>query len=330
MEPQLPKKPSAISGRVLLVIFLVASLTMTTVYFREGSDGLLHAAQNTVAGITTPFKIMGGAVGSGTEAVGDAIEEASTSEETWSSLREENEYLRNELTQLEEYRQEAQRLETLLGLQDNYNLQTVGARVTYRSMNAWEQIISIDKGSDAGIIEGLPVMGPTGVVGQVISTTASSSEIRLLSDPLSGVSVILQSSRSQGIVQGSLEGLLYLENVDADASVEVGDVVITSGLGGSYFRGLTVGTVVKVDQDQGGASRKIVVSPNESVGLLEEVLVVLSMGSEGDLAQNVQVPANDNPASSDEGEQDGAAGDAGEEGEPSGESTGDDETSDQE
>ena len=81
-------------------------------------------------------------------------------------------------------------------------------------------------------------MGTTGVVGQVISVSTYSSQVRLLNDAQSGVAVMLQSSRSEGILSGSVEGVLYLEGVDEGVEVTEGEAVITSGLGGGYFRGL--------------------------------------------------------------------------------------------
>ena len=89
-------------------------------------------------------------------------------------------------------------------------------------------------------------------------------------------------NRAEGILHGSLIGLLYLEDLDADAEVNVGDVIVTSGLGGSYARGLIIGTVVKVDAQQGDTSRRIVVSPNDSIDTLEDVLVVSSVGASDD------------------------------------------------
>ena len=83
-----------------------------------------------------------------------------------------------------------------------------------------------------------------------------------------------QGVDAEGIVRGSLDGLLYLQNVDADVQVSVGDLVLTSGLGGSYVRGLLIGTVVKVEGSAGDATRTIVVSPNDMVSVLEDVLVV--------------------------------------------------------
>lgn len=270
-----------ISSRLVLILLLVTSLVLVTLYFREGDDGVIHKAQSTFSGMMLPFRFVSGAVGSGTDGLASAVEGASASEATLEALRAQNEQLRNELAKSEEYRQEAKRLEALLGIKDLYDLDTVAARVTNRSFNAWEQTITINKGERDGVIAGLPVMGSSGVIGLVISTRAASADVRLLADPQSGVSVLIESNRAEGVVWGSLEGLLYLKDVNADATVQVGDVVITSGLGGSYCRGLIVGTVVKVDASLPGSTRKIVVKPNAHTGSLEEVLVVLKMNSEG-------------------------------------------------
>ena len=106
-----------------------------------------------------------------------------------------------------------------------------------------------------------------------------SSVVRLLTDSQSGAAAMVQSSRAQGIVRGSLEGLLFLENLEEDAQVAVGDVVITSGLGGSYTSGLIIGTVVRVEEGEGGSSPTVVVSPNDDPSALEEVVVVRSAES---------------------------------------------------
>ena len=90
---------------------------------------------------------------------------------------------------------------------------------------------------------------------------------------------MVQSSRAEGVVRGSLNSLLYLENVGDDVSVSIGDVVLTSGLGGSYTKGLLIGTVVRVDGSTTDATRKIIVSPNETASVLQEVIVVTSAAS---------------------------------------------------
>lgn len=264
------------SGRVLVVVLLILSIALVTVYSREGEDGVLHTVQSTVGGLANPFRSAGAHVGAAAGDAAENMEDATADEATLSQLREENAQLREENAQLEEYRQEAERLSGLLNLQETYSIEGVSARVIGRSTEAWNQTVIIDVGEDDGIGTGLTVMGAAGVVGQVVDTTAGSATVRLLTDPQSGAAAIIQTNRAEGVVRGSLDGLLYLENVDADVQVIPGDYVLTSGLGGSYARGLLIGMIVKVEGAQGDAARRIVVAPNTGVQVLEEVIVVLS------------------------------------------------------
>jgi rod shape-determining protein MreC len=110
--------------------------------------------------------------------------------------------------------------------------------------------------------------------------------VRLLTDAQSGAAAMVQSSRAEGIVRGSLSGLLYLENIEADVKLSVGDVVITSGLGGSYVKGLLIGTIVRVEGNSVDGTRTVVVSPNDSTSLLEEAIVVFDVSNPNDTSSS--------------------------------------------
>ncbi|WP_165051440.1 MULTISPECIES: rod shape-determining protein MreC [unclassified Adlercreutzia] len=271
---------SASATRVLLVVLVVVSIACMTIYAREGADGPLHAVQSAFAGAAAPFKAAGTAVGAAGEGAAAAVADATASEETLTALRERNAELTELVTQAEEYRLEAERLSGLLELKDKYQVDGVSGRVIGRSTDAWNQRVTIDVGTSDGVEPGLTVMGPSGVVGQVVSASPGSAEVRLLTDPQSGAAAMVQSSRAEGVVRGSLAGLLYLENVDADVTLSVGDVVLTSGLGGSYTRGLLIGTIVRVDGNANDGTRRVIVSPNEQATSFEEVIVVKSAASD--------------------------------------------------
>ncbi|WP_165246627.1 rod shape-determining protein MreC [Adlercreutzia sp. ZJ141] len=276
------QKNSALVRRVLVIALLVIALVLITLYAREGEDGFLHSAQSSASDAASVVGGAGQGIGGALDALGKGVDNLTADDGTLSSLRTQNEELRAMVAQAEEYRQEALRLEELLDLKSSYSADGVGARIIGKSTQAWSQTVTINKGSADGLRTGLTVMGTTGVIGQTVSVSEHAATVRLITDPQSGVAALLQSSRAQGIVRGSLEGILYLENVDADATIEVGDVVLTSGLGGSYTSGLIVGTVVKVDSAQGDSSRRAVVSPNGEISALEEVLVVLGTSSSDD------------------------------------------------
>ncbi len=282
---------SASAKRVLLVVLLVISLALATLYAREGEDGPLHAVQGAVAVAVGPFKFVGAAAGAGASSVGEGVENLTADESTLSGLCESNEELRRRLAEADEYKQEAERLEGLLDLKKSYDIDGVAARIVGKSVEAYNQTVTLDVGRDDGVESGMTVMGATGVVGQVRSTDARTCEVRLLTDQNSGAAAIIQSNRGEGIVRGSLEGLLYLENVDEANWPVVGDVIVTSGLGGSYVRGLIIGTVVRVDAAAGNATGRIVVKPNDTAESLSEVLVVRGLNSEGALGSTPQAGA---------------------------------------
>lgn len=275
------QESSAARPYVLLIILLALSLVSVTAYAREGEGGVLHGVQSGFSAAFAPLKALSGGISAAEDSAATASENASADENTLSALRSQNEELRSTIAELEEYRQEATRLEGLLNLKNSYSLDGVTGHVLSRSTDAWNLVMTIDRGSNDGVRAGLPVMGNSGLVGQVISTSLYTSEVRLLADPQSGVAVMIQSTRAEGVLKGSLDGLLYLENLDDDAAVQTGDVIITSGLGGGYFRGILVGTVVRVEGSQGSTNRKIVVDPNDSTSPLAEVMVVTAMNSEG-------------------------------------------------
>lgn len=278
---------SAFARRAVVAALLVVALVLVVVFTREGDGGALHTAQSGASGAAGAVGSAGTGIGLGVDALASGVENLTADDGTLESLRTQNEELRAMVAQAEEYRQEVERLQGLLDLKSEYSVSSTGAHIVGKSTQAWSQTISIDKGSADGVKTGQTVMGTTGVIGQTVSVSEHAATVRLVTDPQSGVAALLQDSREEGIVRGSLEGLLYLEDVDANADIQVGDVVLTSGLGGSYTSGLIIGTVVKVDSTQGDSSRRAVVSPNGDISSLEEVLVVLGTedGADGSDAE---------------------------------------------
>lgn len=297
-------------GRAPFIVALVVSLVCVGIYQAEGEGGPLHRVQASVEGLAAPLQLAGAPLGVAVEDAERAADENGATEETLAALREQNEQLTQRSVQGEEYRLEVERLQALLGLRDAYDIQGPTGRVIGRSTDAWNQDITLDVGSNEGVESGLTVVGSSGVIGQVISVTPGTCRVRLLSDPQSGAAAMIQSSRAEGIVRGSLDGLLYLENIGADVNIQVGDVVLTSGLGGSYTRGLLIGTVARVEGSAGKDTRKIVVAPNGSVSLMEEAVVVLSAASDAADRAVVAPAAGDGQGDATSGDADADAGDA--------------------
>ena len=271
-------KPTKFGGNILMVALLVVSVAFLVLYTKEGQGGIFHGIQGMSSAVVSPFAYAGSGIGAAADAAAGAVEEATASDSSVQALKDENAKLKQQVAQLEEHRAESERLQGLLGIQSQYALDMVTGRVIGRSTDAWNQVITVDIGSADGVEPGLAVVGSSGLVGHVVSVTPRTCDVRLITDQQSGIAVMIQSNREQGILNGSLEGLLYLDNIDPSVAVSQGDVIITSGMGGSYPKGIVVGTVANVESAAGTTDRSIIVSPLSSADPLEEVAVVKNVG----------------------------------------------------
>ena len=206
------------------------------------------------------------------------------------------------MSELEEYRQQNQRLLTLTQLADTYALTTVSATVV-DTTSGWDRTATINKGSNDGIAVGMGVMSSCGLYGQVESVTSTTATVRLINDAHSSVSAMVQGSRARGIVKGAYDGTMTMEYVPVGSTVAEGDMVISSGEGGTYPHGILVGTVRNVEVDSSKLYYRISVEPIFNLQSCEEVLVLT--GNEDSTATVIdqtlldQIIANSRTSSSD-------------------------------
>lgn len=272
------RRTDADGGLRTCIVLIVLSLVMFTASVREGDGpGVFTTVRGAWMTITTPIRWVGGAVTAPFQGLGNIFANLTADQERLSELKAENERLVARNAELEESEQTARRLESLLGLQSLYNLQSTGARIISGSTDSWSSTVTIDKGTAAGIAVGMPVTDSNGAIGQIIRCGAASSTVRLVTDENSSVSAMVQSSRAQGVLRGSVDGTLHLTLVRTDQNVEVGDTVVTSGLGGVFPKGLPLGTVTSVERTSGALYYDIEVEPLSSTESFEEVLVITSL-----------------------------------------------------
>jgi rod shape-determining protein MreC len=188
-------------------------------------------------------------------------------------LKFEIEQLRLEQVRLSDDAQQARRLQALLGFKEQYIAKTVAAQVIGSSGSEQSRSVYIDKGSSAGVEKDMAVITADGLVGKVLRTFGSSSQVLLINDQSSGVGVIMDKSRLQGVIKGTAAGEVILEKVMTDEQVAPGDLIVTSGGDQIFPKGITVGTVMKVSP---GADLflNIRVKPSANLSRLEEVLVI--------------------------------------------------------
>jgi rod shape-determining protein MreC len=189
-------------------------------------------------------------------------------------LDAENRQLRAELAAAEELRRENERLRRLLGFVEEAPQRPLAARVIAEDASSWFRTIIIDRGSEEGVVEGLPVVNAAGLIGRVVRSTAHSARVLLITDASSAVAVLVQDQRIRGVCRGQ-GGALALDFALVQDEIQVGDGVVTSGLGGVFPKGLVVGYVRSVHREQFGLFQTVEVEPAVDFAHLEEVLVLL-------------------------------------------------------
>ena len=173
------------------------------------------------------------------------------------------------------------RLSQLLDLKQNFDEPTLTAHVIGRDPALWFKTMTIDKGISAGVKKGMPVVTVEGVVGQVINVSPRYAKILLATDPNSAVDAILQNNRALGIIKGDGQGY-RLDYVLKDSTVAKDDLVVTSGMGGVFPKGLLIGQVVNVGNDKRGMFHTITVRPAVNFHELEYVTIILQASALAD------------------------------------------------
>lgn len=284
------------TGMRPFIVLCIISVLLLTFYIREGDSGPLHAVRSVVTTVTSPVRMAGSAIASPFNALGNVFTNLTASQETLSDLRSQNEELTARVAELEEAEETATRLEGLLGLQSTYNLDSTAARIIGESSDAWSRTVTINKGTADGLAINMPVCNSAGIIGQIIEVSANTATVRLITDENSGVSAMVQSTRAQGILQGQPDGTLRLEYVTVDADVKEGDIIVSSGIGGVYPKGLPLGTVATVIREDNATYYTITVTPASSATENnEEVLVITSLTSDQRASDDDVAQANDQP-----------------------------------
>lgn len=183
-------------------------------------------------------------------------------------LLRENEELRrrqlgtaNLLLRQQHLENENKRLRALLDMRARLPVEGRIAEIIYAARDPFSRRVIIDKGSQHGIGEGQAVVDDVGIIGQVVRTFPLTSEVLLLTDKDQAIPVEVQRSGLRAVLAGAGAGMMELRFLAANAEVQVGDVLVTSGLDGVYLPGLPVAKVAKIDRDNSYAFARITCVP---------------------------------------------------------------------
>ena len=191
-------------------------------------------------------------------------------------LKEKNSLLIGELVKYREGYLEGIRLQEILKLQEGMPYYTLAAKVVGRNPSSVFKMILINRGEADGLRAGLPVVAVPGLLGRVMESSWNVSRVLLIQDENSNIDAMVQETRVQGMLQGAASAGCNLKYVSKTASVKVGDIVITSGLGGIFPKGLPIGVVKAASKKEADLFQRIEVKPFTDPDGIEEVLVIIS------------------------------------------------------
>jgi rod shape-determining protein MreC len=271
---------------LVAAVLVLFSLALITVYFRESEEGTLHSAQRIGLSVAMPFEVAGERIARPFRDAWGWTSDLVGAKQENEKLRKQIEALRQRVIQEQTAVSENDRLRDLLSFVDGPSFPAgftgVSTRVVGRPPSAYNQQVLIAAGSSAGVRRNDPVVTQDGLVGLVTNVTSNGAKVTLLTDQSSAVSAIVLESGSAGLVRHgpSDSSALVLDRVGKDEFVEEGNLVITAGwrsgkLESLYPRGIPVGMVKSVGQQDVDLYKRIQVAPLVNFDALAEVIVLV-------------------------------------------------------
>ena len=261
--------------RVRWVTFAVLAVLAVLLTVLDQTDNLDTA----FAFIRDPMAVAMGWTAQRTDVVADALEgprDLQSARQEITELRTQIDALERENEELREIEGEYQLLVDLFNrARQAPDFQRLTASVIGQDPSPAVRSIVIDKGSSDGVRVGKPVESARGLVGQIYRTTANSSQVVLITDSSSAIPARLGTSRATGILRGGgLGGVLSIDWIDLKHQIEVGEVVLTSGLGGRFPQDLVIGRVIEVDRREAELFQRAIVQPAADFDAMEIVFVI--------------------------------------------------------
>ncbi len=255
----------------LLTFYIALSLAIFVVDLRFQSLELLRQS---VALFVDPVQRIA-------QTPGSLVDYADQYLEGMRSLSKENDELRHaklttapDLQRLAQLEAENERLRKLLSVKEREKAKGQVAQILYTARDPFSRKVIVDKGQQANIVAGQPAIDESGVVGQVTRVFPFSSEITLITDKDQAVPVQIVRNGQRSVVFGLGNGQLELRYMPANADVEVGDLLVTSGLDGVYLPGFPVAKVINIERDSAYSFARIFCAPVAGVENFGEVMVL--------------------------------------------------------
>ena len=265
-------------GIMVLAVSATVAVMLSLITFFSSNTDLLTDAANTIA---APFR-------SASAAVAGWIGDRQRYADEFDALREENEALKLEIARMEEELRQAEKdseenrtLRRLLELREQRrDLQWESARIVERDADNWASAVKLNIGTDYGVSVGDCVITEAGyLVGLITEAGGSWCTCTTVIDTGTSIGARVFRTGEAGVAQGDFTlmagGRLALNYLPADANLLVGDLVVTSGLGGYYPADLVIGYVQELKTDDDGLAQYAVLQPAAQLDELQQVFVVV-------------------------------------------------------
>ncbi len=257
---------------VTFVILLGVAILLMVLDSTGNLDNAFAFIQNPMAGLA-------GVLSAPSDALADRLEgprDLAAARDEITTLQTRIDELERENEELREIQGEYQLLLDLFNrARQQPNIQRVTAVVIGQDPSLVVRSIIIDKGLEDGVQVGMPVESARGLVGQVFRVTNDSAQVVLITDSASAIPSRLGTSRATGVLSGGgLGGSMSIDWIDLKFQIDVGEVVLTSGLGGKFPQDVAIGRVVTVDRREAELFQRAVVQPAVDFDSLEIVFVI--------------------------------------------------------
>jgi rod shape-determining protein MreC len=256
---------------VLLGTVAAVCLLLLTLQMR----GYTAGASDALAVVTTPVQSVLARVNRATVGLWSTYRD-------WKNVRAENRRLREESQELRvaalrvtETVEENRRLRRLLALKESMPLATLSGEIIAREWGGWVRSLTVNRGRADRVTRLTAVIGPDGLIGRVVDVRPGASIVQVLTDPTSTVGAHAVRTRTQGIVEGEPRGTMRLKNMARDgAGIQVGDLVVTSGMGGLFPRGIPIGRIRAIEDRGSALFHYATITPVVDLARIDEVLLV--------------------------------------------------------
>lgn len=270
---------SFLKNKVVITLIVIVAAVLTLAGISQATGGNTGPVGYAARIVFAPVQRVIAAVGSSVSGAVGFVWEMHGYKEANEQLVQEMNELRKENRSIADYKAENERLRELLDLKEQHTeFDTVSASVIAYGTNNWGDYVEINRGTAAGLVIDCVVMTPSGVVGRITEIGPNWAKVSTILNSDHAVGAKVTRTGDVAIVEGDVllakDGYCKMSFLSKDASLVTGDILETSGLGGIYPAGLSVGKIREIQSDSSGAMQYAVIEPFCDFNDLHEVLVI--------------------------------------------------------